>query len=118
MNYLDAITRIATGIGSVGILIGLLIAFKSGLLAFVWNLKKNGNGKDSHNEIANAIIAVNKRIENLSENHFTHLAESIKELKDDMKEIRRDISNHAEQDARVQVENVRVQGEILAIMKK
>ena len=118
MNYFDAITRIATGIGSVGILIGLLIAYKSGLLSFVWNLKKNGNGdssvKDSYNQIAGAIIAQNERIENLQNNHVSHLKDDInevremmKELKDDLKELRKNITDHAEKDALIQ-------GQILA----
>ncbi len=119
MDYITLLTSVATGVGSVGVFIGLLVAWKSGLLSFVWNLKKtNGDEKDSFNKIAIAIISQNERIENLQNNHIVHLKDDIsevrdmvKEVKDNLRELKRDIIDHAEQDARIQ-------GEILEKLRK
>ena len=108
MELYDSIQKILGGIGSIGMLIGILIAWKSGLLSFVLNLKKNGNGNNHDKKIEDVLAQFTK---NLDENHLTHFKEDIKEImrdyKDDLKEIRENISKHAEQDARIQ-------GEILA----
>ena len=44
MELFDWVQKIAGGLGGVGFFIALIIAWKSGLLSFVSNLKKNGNG--------------------------------------------------------------------------
>lgn len=73
--------KIATGIGSVGVFIGVFIAYKSGLLSFIWNLKKNGNS-NGHNKI------ILDRFDQLESNHMHTLESSIEGL-------RRDLSEHA-----------------------
>lgn len=80
MNYFDQIMKIATGIGSVGVFIGVFLAYKSGLLSFIWNLKKtNGNGHDK---------AILERFDLLENNHL-HAVESA------IEGLRRDLSEHA-----------------------
>ena len=72
MKILDSIQTIATGIGSVGVFIGFIIAWKSGLLSYVWNLKKNGsngNGVNA-NELADGIA------QKLATNHFHKMIEN------------------------------------------
>ena len=104
MNYLTPIIQILTGIGSVGVMIGLIIVWKTGLLSYILNLKKNGNG-DTQKSLETTLAQF---AQNLESNHLAHLKsdikESMNELRDDMKEIRRDISNHVKEDARVQAE--------------
>ena len=111
MNYLTPIIQILTGIGIFGLFLGMIIAWKTGLLSFVLNLKKNGNG-DAQKLLETTL---SQFAQNLETNHLAHLKsdikESMNELREDMKEIRRDISEHVKEDARVQ-------GEILAKLQK
>lgn len=90
MNYLDSITKIATGVGSVGILIGFLIAYKSGLLSFVWNLKKNGNG--------NRESDILKEINELKENHLHTIETIMSNTKQEISELRRELNEHSQQE--------------------
>ena len=84
MEYLASLTQIATGIGSVGIFIGLLVAWKSGLLSFVWNLKKSGNGNGHTKEII-------ERLDVFETNHLHSIETAIEGL-------RRDLNEHANQE--------------------
>ena len=106
MNYLTPIIQILTGIGSVGVLIGFLVVWKTGLLSYILNLKKNGNGNGDAQKSLETTLA--QFVQNLENNHLAHLKsdikESINELREDIKEIRRDISEHVKEDARVQAE--------------
>ena len=104
MNYLTPIVQILTGIGLFGLFLAIIISWKTGLLSFILNLKKNGNG-DAQKSLETTLAQF---AQNLESNHLVHLRsdikESMNELREDMKEIRRDISNHVKEDARVQAE--------------
>ena len=85
MELYDSIQKILGGIGSIGILIGILIAWKSGLLSFVLNLKKNGNG---HNK------EVIERLDAFESNHLHSIETAIEGL-------RRDLNDHANEELKL-----------------
>ena len=87
MNYLTPIIQILTGIGSVGVFIGLFIAWKSGFLTDIWDLKKNGNGKNGNGKNGHDKMLI-ERFDALENNHLHTLENSIEGL-------RRDLLEHA-----------------------
>lgn len=87
MEFLESIQKIATGIGSIGIFIGFLVAWKTGLLSFLLNLKKNGNG-NGYDSMADKIA------EKLVTNHFHGLIESNTEILHALERIEQAIKEH------------------------
>ena len=99
------------------IILLIILLFAKEYLPFILEkfgikVKKNGNNGNDDKKLENILSAFAK---NLDENHLAHFKQEIKEMlgeiKNDMKETRRDFENHAEQDARIQ-------GEILGQLKK
>ena len=79
MDYLSNIKDIVAGIGSAGFLIGIIIAWKTGLLSYILNLKKNGNGN-----------GYQKQIDELHD-HAKIANEEMSDIKKDISAIREDI---------------------------
>ena len=94
MDYLSNIKDILVGTGSVGVFIGLLIAWKSGLLTFVWNLKKNGNGHDT----TVALATLTASVEAMQTNHLHSLEVIIEDMKRENTEFRRFLEDHSRQE--------------------
>jgi len=84
MDFFDGVQKIMTGVGSVGVFIGLLVAWKSGLLSFIWNLKKNGNGNGHNREII-------ERLDAFENNHLEH-------IRQDMTDFRKELRDHADKE--------------------
>ncbi len=65
-HYIDLFSRIAGSLGGLGFFIGVLIAYKTGLLEFLLAWKKNGgNGKE--------LKELKTQIGELEENHLEHI---------------------------------------------
>lgn len=91
MEYVEQITTIFSSIGGLGFLVGVIVLWKVGLLEFLLNIKKNGNGKQDeinrelfkHAEVANfemgkvttALALINQKLDRIEDD--------IKDLKHD-----------------------------------
>ena len=76
MEYIQEFSSIFGSLGGLGFLIGVIALYKTGLLEFLLNFKKNGNGKELH--------ALKEQLSLLEENHLHDIAVQIKELNEMM----------------------------------
>jgi len=80
---------IFTGLGGLGFFIGLLILWKMGMLEFIKNWKKNGNGVEKL--LAQHIEDDKEMKEDLrliKDNHLVHIQGDISEIKTDIAVIK------------------------------
>lgn len=93
MDYIELIYKLANGLAGTGFLIGIILLWKTGLLEFLINLKKNGNGKLQ--EYINADVKETLR------DHTEHLMIANQEMgiiKNSLQNIENLIEKHTETD--------------------
>ena len=73
-------------------MIGIIIIWKMGLLSYILNLKKNGNG---HND------AILKELVELKENHLHSLEIVMQDMKHETSELRKELNAHAQEELRI-----------------
>ena len=74
MDYLTYFSQIFSSLSGLGFIIGVVILYKMGLLEFLVNLKKNGNGDNKQ------IKELSEKIEALGGNHLEHLNNKMDKL--------------------------------------
>lgn len=79
MDWFDYILKLTSSLGGLGFFVGIIIAYKIGLLDFVLKLKKNGNGVSEH------------RIEDL-EAHAKIANDEMREIRDRLGRIEADVN--------------------------
>ena len=67
INYTDYISQIFTGLSGIGFFIGIIILYKTGILEFLKQWKKNGKNGDS----------TIKAIEEMKENHLHEISQKL-----------------------------------------
>lgn len=90
MEYIEQISNIFSSIGGLGFLIGVVVLWKVGLLEFLLNIKKNGNGKQEeinrelfkHAEVANEEMSGIKTM-------LAVISEKLDRIEDDIKDIKK-----------------------------
>ena len=67
INYTDYISQIFTGLSGIGFFIGIIILYKTGILEFLKQWKKNGKNGDS----------TIRAIEEMKENHLHEISQKL-----------------------------------------
>ena len=70
INYTDYISQIFTGLSGIGFFIGIIILYKTGILEFLKQWKKNGKNGDS----------TIKAIEEMKENHLHEISQKLDKI--------------------------------------
>ena len=105
MDYKDYILIMAAGFGGTGLLVGLLLLWKTGFLQYVVDLKKNGKNGNGNDE----------KIKELFKHADTANFEMGK-IKDTLGEIRDDYRQHLAEDKDFQKEARGKTDEILKML--
>ena len=91
MEYIEQIATVFSSIGGLGFLIGVIVLWKVGLLEFLLNIKKNGNGKQDeinrdlfeHAKVANEEMSEIKTALAVINQKLDSIEDDIKDLKHD-----------------------------------
>ena len=72
MEYLDYFSKAFSSLSGLGFLVGIVVLWKTGLLEFIINLKKNGKNGE--------VAELKDEIKNIKENHLHEINERLTAL--------------------------------------
>ena len=80
MDLFDSITKISGGLGGIGLIVFVLIAYRIGLLQWIGEMRKTGHGNGKIDYHKDRMDKLEQSINEMKENHFTHLNKMISVL--------------------------------------
>lgn len=98
MEYFDLFLKAFNSLSGAGFLIGIIVAWKTGLLQYLTEIKKNGNNGNGKNELQQHI---NEETKDTLKDHSEHLLIANREMgviKASMQNIEKLIEKHSEDD--------------------